>query len=128
MISTDINEGRGAVLNEAMNSGCAIVASHATSSVPFLVDHGVNGITNGNGDIDDLCTQVRLLLRSDVHRQAIGAQAYATTANVWNAEVALKRFFHLSDESLIHEQYKLYNERLCSRAYILKIIWFILDV
>ncbi len=35
MFTSDRNEGWGAVLNEAMNSGCACVASHAIGSVPY---------------------------------------------------------------------------------------------
>lgn len=43
MFTSDKNEGWGAVLNEAMNSGCAVVASHAIGSVPFLIKNGENG-------------------------------------------------------------------------------------
>ena len=37
-------EGWGAVVNEAMNSGCAEVASAAAGAVPYLIRQGVNGI------------------------------------------------------------------------------------
>ena len=36
LFTSDFNEGWGAVLNEAMNSACAVVASHAIGSVPFF--------------------------------------------------------------------------------------------
>ncbi len=52
MMNTDIFvctsnrfEGWGAVLNEAMNSQCAIVACNRIGSVPFLIEDGVNGFT-----------------------------------------------------------------------------------
>ena len=35
LFTSDFNEGWGAVLNESMNSGCAVVASHAIGSVRF---------------------------------------------------------------------------------------------
>lgn len=35
LFTSDFNEGWGAVLNESMNSGCAVVASHAIGSVLF---------------------------------------------------------------------------------------------
>lgn len=44
IFTSDRNEGWGAVLNEAMNSGCAVVASHAIGSVPFLINDGENGL------------------------------------------------------------------------------------
>ena len=36
-------EGWGAVLNEAMNSGCAVLASREAGASPYLVHDGVNG-------------------------------------------------------------------------------------
>jgi glycosyltransferase involved in cell wall biosynthesis len=43
LFTSDFNEGWGAVLNESMNSACAVVASHAIGSVPFLLKDGENG-------------------------------------------------------------------------------------
>lgn len=43
LFTSDFNEGWGAVLNEAMNSACAVVASHAIGSAPFLINNGENG-------------------------------------------------------------------------------------
>ena len=33
-------EGWGAVVNEAMNSGCAVVANREAGAVPYLIEHG----------------------------------------------------------------------------------------
>lgn len=49
LFTSDFNEGWGAVLNESMNSGCAVVASHAIGSVPFLIRDGVNGLIYKTG-------------------------------------------------------------------------------
>ena len=37
LLTSDFQEGWGAVLNEAMNSGCAVVASHAAGAAPYLL-------------------------------------------------------------------------------------------
>ena len=37
LFTSDRYEGWGAVLNEAMNSGCAVVASHIIGSAPSFV-------------------------------------------------------------------------------------------
>ena len=42
LFTSDKGEGWGAVLNESMNSACAVVASHAIGSVPFLLKDGEN--------------------------------------------------------------------------------------
>ena len=44
LFTSNQNEGWGAVLNESMNSGCAVVANRIIGSVPFLMEHGVNGL------------------------------------------------------------------------------------
>ena len=60
LFTSDRNEGWGAVLNEAMNSGCAVVASHAIGSVPFLLKNGENGLIYKDGDEEDLYNKGKL--------------------------------------------------------------------
>ena len=38
--TSDSREGWGAVVNEAMNAGCAIVANRRMGSAPFLIKNG----------------------------------------------------------------------------------------
>ena len=42
IITSDQGEGWGAVLNEAMNSGCAVIANDEIGSAPFLINHRKN--------------------------------------------------------------------------------------
>jgi glycosyltransferase involved in cell wall biosynthesis len=49
LFTSDRQEGWGAVLNESMNSGCAVVASHAIGSTPFLISDGQNGLIYQSG-------------------------------------------------------------------------------
>ena len=43
IFTSDRQEGWGAVLNEAMDSGSTVVASDAIGSSPFLIKDGQNG-------------------------------------------------------------------------------------
>lgn len=43
LFTSDRNEGWGAVANESMSSGCALVGSEAIGSVPYLVQDGQTG-------------------------------------------------------------------------------------
>ncbi len=43
LMTSDRKEGWGAVLNEAMNSGCAVIANKLIGSVPYLIEHEKNG-------------------------------------------------------------------------------------
>lgn len=95
LFTSDRNEGWGAVLNEAMNSGCAVVASHAIGSVPFLIQNGKNGLIYKDGDFRDLYLKVKSLLDNQKMRIKIAENAYDTIVNVWNADNVAQRFMDL---------------------------------
>ena len=91
LFTSDSNEGWGAVLNESMNSACAIVAHKAIGSVPFVVQDGKNGLVYENGNIDQLYDQVVYLLNHGEERKAMQKEAYKTLCQTWNAEIAAQR-------------------------------------
>lgn len=124
MFTSDFNEGWGAVLNESMNSGCAVVASHAIGSVPFLLRHGENGLVYRNGCADDLYKKVKALLDNPEARERISEMAYKTITELWNAEVAAERFVLLSREIEKHGHCDLFEDGPCSRAEVIKNNWF----
>lgn len=97
IFSSDRQEGWGAVVNEAMNSGCAVVASQAAGSVPYLIQDGKNGFTYHAGDIDTLTQKVKYLLDHPLERAGIGQAAYHTIADIWNAETAAERLIVLAE-------------------------------
>ena len=98
LFTSDRNEGWGAVLNESMNSACAVVASRAIGSVPFLVEDGVNGDIYEDGNTDDLYRKVKALLDDPARRVQKSKNAYTTITEEWNAEVAAERFVALFNE------------------------------
>lgn len=107
LFTSDFNEGWGAVLNESMNSGCAVVASHAIGSVPFLIKYGINGMVYKNGDDNELLSLVMKLCDDDNLRESIGKQAYRTLAEEWNAKNAVTNFLQLSKSILRGEKRKI---------------------
>ena len=118
LLTSNWYEGWGAVLNEAMNSACGVVASHATGSAPFLIDNGENGLVYMNGKFEDLLNKVKYLLDHPNNCHLYGAQAYQTISNLWNAEIAADRLLILSSE-LLHNEIqvnKIYANGPCSLA------------
>lgn len=95
LFTSDRNEGWGAVLNEAMNSGCAVVANKAIGSVPFLIENGKNGSIYKKPE--DLLENVCLLLDKPELRQQLGQAAYRTLESTWNAREAAGRLLELAD-------------------------------
>ena len=123
LFTSDFNEGWGAVLNEAMNSGCAVVASHAIGSVPFLVRDGENGMIYRNGDEDSLYNKVSYLLDRPLEREKMGKNAYETLTGTWNAETAAERLLVLI-EQLMDNGSTPFKDGPCSKAKHLKDNWY----
>ena len=88
LFTSDHREGWGAVLNEAMNSGCAVVANEAAGASPYLVKDGENGFLYSNGDYDRLKACVKRLLADGELRRTLGSRAYETIRDVWNPQEA----------------------------------------
>ena len=98
LFTSDYNEGWGAVLNEAMNSGCAVVASHACGSVPFMVKSGENGYIYRSGDVEQLFELTKSLLEDPELCTSVGKHAISSVDQVWNAACAAKRLVDLCDD------------------------------
>ncbi len=106
LFTSDRREGWGAVVNEAMNSGCAVMANAMIGSVPFLIRSGWNGVAY-NGEVRGLR---RLTARDSFNRwleklatdrdcrEQMGRNAYATIAEKWNAGVAAANLVALIEE------------------------------
>lgn len=123
LFTSDRNEGWGAVLNESMNSGCAVVASHAIGSVPFLIKDNENGLIYKDGNIDDLYEKVKLLLNDNDYRQSLGTNAYETMTTEWNAETAADRLLRLIKDVQNEGECRAFYEGPCSKAEIVKDDW-----
>ena len=125
LFTSDFTEGWGAVLNESMNSGCAVVASHAIGSVPFLMKDKENGLIYKNGDLNDLYCKVKYILENPDYARELGANAYRTMEKDWNAENAAERLIVLSESLLSGNTHPdIYREGPCSKAEKLKNGWY----
>lgn len=124
MFTSDFNEGWGAVLGEAMVSGCAVVTSHGIGATPFLVQHKHNGLIYETGRYDSFERNVLKLVASAELREELSKNAMTTMQSLWNPKVGAERFFALC-QSLIETGKPLYyDEGPISEAKILKNNWF----
>lgn len=120
LFTSDKQEGWGAVLNEAMNSGCAVLASDAIGSVPFLLQHGINGLSYKNNSFIDLYNKLQLLVEDEALRSKLGRAAVQTMEEEWNAGVAARRLIALSEQLLLNRSaaaMELFQHGPCSRAW-----------
>lgn len=124
LFTSDRQEGWGAVLNESMNSCCAVVASHAIGAVPYLIQNGENGIIYPSGDRDALFEKVRGLLEHPEEQARLGKAAYRTITEDWSPELAAERLLRLA-ECLRRNEIgnELFSSGVCSPAELLKESW-----
>lgn len=97
LFTSDRQEGWGAVANEAMNSGCALVADHMIGAVPYLVTNGVNGLVYHDGCRKELFKQAFKLVKDRELCRKMGSNAYHTITSVWNAENAAATLLELME-------------------------------
>ena len=123
--TSDFNEGWGAVVNEAMGNACAVVASHAMGSVPFLIEDGANGFIYKSGDVDSLFQKVKKLLQDKKLADNFSIKAYQTISNEMNGDIAAKRFIETVRQIQNGDNpFGLYQNGLCSKANILMNNWY----
>lgn len=91
LATSDRQEGWGAVINEAMNSGCAVVGSSMMGAVPYLIRHGENGMVYRDGSEESLYRMTEKLLEDRGLCQRLGRNAIQTITREWNAETAAER-------------------------------------
>ena len=114
MFTSGFYEGWGAVLNEAMANGCAVVASSAIGSVPFLINDGENGMIYRNGSIRQAYTAVRKILQSPDLAIKYGENAADSLSKDFNYKVAAERICEFSEK---------YQTGILSKAEIIKNNW-----
>jgi glycosyltransferase involved in cell wall biosynthesis len=115
LFTSDRQEGWGAVLNEAMNSGCAVVANRFIGAAPFLIKNGENGLIYKNNSDRDLYRNVKALVDDASFIDKLGRNAYATLLKSWNAAIASERFINLVQGLLSNEEL-FYEDGPCSIA------------
>ena len=117
LFTSDRNEGCGAVLNEAMNSGCAVIANRDIGSVPYLLENGKNGIIYDNGDFESLYSHVKSLLDTPQKAACLGKNAYDTIVDEWNADVAAERLLYLIEDLQKNRTSARYSKGPCSKSH-----------
>lgn len=116
LFTSDKHEGWGAVMNEAMSNGCAVVASDAVGSVPFLINDYENGLIFKSGSIDSLYEKVSYLLDNPSIIRQMSSSAHKTIKEVWSPRQAATNLLALID-NLKNEKETSIKEGPCSKAH-----------
>lgn len=114
--TSDRNEGWGAVLNEAMSSGCCPVSSIETGSTPYLIKDGINGVAFGLKKENELFEKVLWLIEHSEEREKMSIEAYKTMRDVWSPKNAATQFVKLC-EVIQNGDSAFVADGPCSRAF-----------
>lgn len=115
IFTSDREEGWGAVLNEAMGSGCACVASNEIGAVPYLISNEKNGMIFKSCSLDSLFEKVARLYDNPNLRNILGKAAYHTITTDWSSQLAAERLVNLSESILVNKEIS-YTHGPCSKA------------
>ncbi|MFC2110151.1 glycosyltransferase, partial [Bacteroidota bacterium] len=100
LFTSDMQEGWGVVLNEAMSNCCAIVASNKIGAVPFLIKHKENGLVFKSKSLKSLVFNVELLMNDEILRNKYSKNAAETISKDWSAYTASKNLISLFEATL----------------------------
>lgn len=96
LFTSDRREGWGAVVNEAMVGGCAVVASSAAGCSKSLINNGINGFVYHHPNKKEFIQYVMKLVKDKDLRERIGVQANKDLCEKWNGTEGMKRLLDLS--------------------------------
>lgn len=94
---SDELEGWGAVVNEAMNSGCVVVGSSRAGAVPYLIKQWDNGVAFPENNYDMMKESVRYLMTHADKREKMARKAYKTITEQWNADNVADTLIYMID-------------------------------
>lgn len=115
LFTSDRQEGWGAVANESMASGCAIVSSDTIGSTPFLIKDGITGFKFKSGDVASLTQIVSYLLDHPDKIKQIGQTARDYMSTIWSPKNAARSLLTLISD-LQNGRVTSISEGPCSKA------------
>lgn len=116
LFTSDRNEGWGAVANESMSNGCALVGSNEIGSIPFLVKDGMTGLIFESENLDSLVMKLKCLLDNPELCLEIRRNAVKHMKTIWSPKEAAKNLLTLIDD-LQNGRDTSIKEGPCSKAY-----------
>lgn len=114
LCTSDKTDRAPVVVNEAMNSGCAVIVYKGVGGVPFLIKNNINGFSYSN--FEELYSLTVKLISDKKLREKIVINAYKTLSEIWTAKNAVKNFEILLN-SILKEEENPIKEGPASNAY-----------
>lgn len=104
LMTSDRREGWGAVANEAMNSGCALITDVMTGAAPYLIRQGENGYVYRSGQKEMFFPILEKLVKNPAECERLGRNACETIMRTWNAGYAADRLMELIEDVVLQNK------------------------
>jgi glycosyltransferase involved in cell wall biosynthesis len=116
LVTSDRNEGWGAVVNEGMASGCLVICSDSVGSARYLIEDNKTGLIFNSGDLKSLVQKTIYSINNPLKMFNLRNESQDKIYNYWNYIVASRRFvdycFNLLRNDVIHfEEGPLSNDK-----------------
>lgn len=98
LFTSDRKEGWGAVANEAMGCGCALVASDAIGSSPYLIQQHQTGCMFHSNNLDSIESEVLWLMDNKEEMHQIQAQSRQYINEIWSPHHAAESLLQLIND------------------------------
>lgn len=120
LVTSNREEGWGAVLNEAMNSACIPVADSMIGAAPYLIRQNVNGYAYPSHKPKQALSFLESIAGDYKRLKEMGLRAYETIRDTWNEEVAARRLVVFCESLLKDEPAPAYEDGPLSKAPVIK--------
>ncbi len=120
ILASTADEGWGAVLNEAMSEGCAVICSTGAGASRILIKDSVTGLLFPTGDSEALAERLEFLAKNRDKREEMGRNAAQYMREVWSPAVGAERLVALINGLLGRAPMPEYEDGPCSKAKIFK--------
>jgi len=110
VLPSNAYEGWGAVMNEAMAEGCAVIASNASGAASSLIRHGENGLLFASGDWKRLGELLCELGGDELRRIRLAQNGQDTITKCWSPTVAAERFLLVSNALITGQPVPVFDD------------------
>ncbi len=120
LMTSNFREGWGAVVNEAMGTGCSVLVSSAVGCAAYLINDNENGLIYRYGSEADFERKLKKLIEDKEYRDSLGQKAFETIKHQYSASVAVKRLLEFVDS----KDGNSYSSGPMSKAQVIKNNWY----
>jgi len=123
IFSSNKEEGWGAVCNEALANGCALVTTNEIGAAPFLIQPNKNGMIYKYGNLDELINIITHLQGDPELLHKIIRNGYKTINETWSPLNAVENLLLFSKQ--LESEEKIILEGPCSQTEYINYNWYL---